>query len=125
MELTFDVPEDGSKKKEKKAAKEEGTFDATRPLGDLYSDLYGRADRTSSSIEDSQRALKEAQEALAAMTKTFRTGEAENEKKAADIYAQAERDFGVAPGTLSGKKLAEAKNPAPATAPVQEEQKEL
>ena len=127
MELTFDVPEDGSKKKEKKAAKEEGTFDATRPLGDLYSDLYGRADRTSSSIEDSQRALKEAQEAqeaLAAMTKTFRTGEAENEKKAADIYAQAERDFGVAPGTLSGKKQAEAKNPAPETAPVQEEKKE-
>ena len=124
MELTFDVPEDGSKKKEKKAAKEEGTFDATRPLGDLYSDLYGRTDRTSSSTEDSQSALKEAQEALAAMTKTFRTGEAENEKKAADIYAQAERDFGVAPGTLSGKKQAEAKNPAPETAPVQEEKKE-
>ncbi|MGN1023384.1 MAG: AAA family ATPase [Lachnospiraceae bacterium] len=107
MELTFDVPGDGQDRNKKtKAPGEPGI----RDLSSLYGDLYG-------SEESSKKALQQAQEALSAIQKTFLSGEERNHKTAEEIYQEVEKDFGAAPGTLSGKTGGEA--PVPQETPSQ------
>lgn len=113
MELTFDTAGDG--KDRNKKAKTPGNPGA-KDLSSLYGDLYQGG-------EDSRRALQEAQEALLAMQKTFLSGEEKNRKTAEEIYREVERDFGAAPGTLSGR-AEEEEDKTPREAPLQEKKEE-
>ena len=101
MELTFDAAETEARRREEgRQGGRNLRCDKSAPRSLQGSVWQGRQDFLS--IEDRQRALKEAQEALVAMKKTFLTGEEEKENEAAaDIYARRSADFGAAPGTLS------------------------
>lgn len=115
MELTFGSPEDDEKNRDKSFddKKEDTSFSS------LYGDLYGKNSSVSSSLEDSRKALHDAEEALSQMQKTFLQGEDANRARLRQIYADVEKDFGAKPGTLSGEQtdsasLEEKKDTAPA-----------